>query len=79
MVNNASDDYNLPLSLFGSSTADFNKYSESLRIYFSFMEQLIWLSIAIGILALIAVNINIDGGFYNGTNKNYLSSLSRDS
>ena len=50
---NISDEYNQPMSILGSSTSYFNRYGESLRIYFSFMEQFIWVSLAIGILALI--------------------------
>lgn len=77
LANNISDDYNRPLSLCGSSTSYFSKYGESLRIYFSFMEQLIWVGSAIVLLALILVNINIEGGFYNGT-RNYKSSKNRE-
>jgi hypothetical protein len=62
------------MSLCGSSTSSFSQYGQSFGIYFSFMEQLIWLSFAISLLAGIAININVEGGFYNGTNKNINSS-----
>ena len=77
-MNNVSDEYNRPMSIIRSSTSSFLKYGVSLRIYFSFMEQLIWVSLALSLLALINCNINLEGGYYNGTNKNYLSSLKRE-
>ena len=55
LKNNISDEYYKPLPVFSSSTSIFSKYSDSLRVYFSLTEQLIWVSIALTLMAQFMV------------------------
>ena len=59
--------------------SEFNKYGASLRVYFSFVEQMIWLGMTIALLSVTCIYINYNGGYYNGTNINNKSDPARGS
>ena len=75
---NISDDYHQPLGIYSARLSALNKHGESLRIYFSFLEQLIWLTLVLAVLGGANMMVNYDGGYYNGTNKNSKSDASRE-
>jgi hypothetical protein len=76
---NISDNYNKPMSILMTNISEFNKYGASLRIYFSFVEQFIWLSLALCLLSVTSIYINFYGGYYNGSNINNKSDSARGS
>ena len=76
---NISDDYNRPLGVCSASLSALDKHGESLRVYFSFMEHLAWLSLIFGLLGAASAYVNYEGGYYNGTNKNDKSDPRRGS
>lgn len=76
--NNVHGDYYKPVSLC-SPLSVLDKHGESLRLYFSFTEQLTWLSLALCLLSATNIYINFNGGYYNGTNKNDKSDPARGS
>ena len=77
--NNISDDYHKPLGICSASLSVLNRHGESLRVYFSFMEQMAWLALVISLLGAACAYINFEGGYYNGTNKNENSDALRSS
>ena len=76
-ADNISDEYKKPLSILTTGLNKLDKYGESLRLYFSFLDQFIFLSLALSFFCYVNARINEQGGFYNGTNKNLYSSLDR--
>ena len=68
--NNIGDKFNKPLGVCFSSISVLNKRGASIRIYFSFMEQMMYLTLVIGLLGAACAYINYEGGYYNGDNKN---------
>ena len=76
---NIANNYHKPLGIIFTSISELNKYGSSLRIYFSFIEQLLWLSLAICLLSVTNIYINYNGGYYNGTNINAKSDPARGS
>jgi len=54
-------------------------HGEALRIYFAFMEQMTWLMIGLAIISAANVWANLQGGFYNGSNKTEKSDPQRAS
>lgn len=82
---NISDDYYKPLGICGASLKHLNKHGASVRVYFSFMQQMTLLALVLGAVGGLCCYINFfqpyspSGGYYNGTNKNDKSDALRSS
>ena len=66
-----------PVSLFSSLNV-LNNNGVALRLYFSFVSQLIYLTLLILIFASFLCILNFFGGYYNGDNKTSLSFPARN-
>ena len=64
--------------MWATDLSAFDKHGAVLRLYFSFMEQVSWLALTVAILTIPNIYINSKGGYYDGSNINEKSDITRD-